>query len=262
MGSRMNALAAALLGVYGALAVSITSNTTVTEADVAEYLASDIDIASGATLTFSNLSRSYTFSGKLTGAGTFFVSSDTTPANVTAANATRIVLNGDATAFTGTVQLKNHLVTVVKPSALGSATFVQDIAVSSTKSYLMGPGTYTGAFSIYTTDSHPNGFVLSNGVEVAGAVTWRGGRLCGPGIVSGPLTINSNKILYGQDSVHFAGGIYTQTAGTGSLTSDSGVFYIDSQVQRVSNIASVKQVIHFGYEDALDPSQSISIGAG
>ena len=50
------------MSVAAASAISITANTTVTEANVADYVAADIDIAAGATLTFSGLTTPRTAS--------------------------------------------------------------------------------------------------------------------------------------------------------------------------------------------------------
>ena len=75
-------------------AISITEDTVVTEADVADYVAADIDIAAGATLTFSGLTTARTFTGTLTGGGNFAVVS---PARTTV----KMTLSGDATGFTG-----------------------------------------------------------------------------------------------------------------------------------------------------------------
>ena len=77
-----------------ASAISITANTTVTEANVADYVSADIDIAAGATLTFSGLTTPRTFTGTLTGGGNFAVVSPAT-------TAVKMTLAGDATGFTG-----------------------------------------------------------------------------------------------------------------------------------------------------------------
>ena len=63
----------AAVAVFSVHAVSITQDTVVTEGDVANYIAADIDIASGATLTFSGLTTRRTFTGKLTGGGNFAI---------------------------------------------------------------------------------------------------------------------------------------------------------------------------------------------
>ena len=62
------AICTLVVGMVGAAAgaISITANTTVTEANVADYVAADIDIAAGATLTFSGLTTPRTFTGTLT----------------------------------------------------------------------------------------------------------------------------------------------------------------------------------------------------
>ena len=100
------------MSVAAASAISITANTTVTEANVADYVAADIDIAAGATLTFSGLTTPRTFTGTLTGGGNFAVVSPAT-------TAVKMTLAGDATGFTGQFCFTNHAVNVSSPAAVG-----------------------------------------------------------------------------------------------------------------------------------------------
>ena len=69
----LKAICTLVTGMVGAVAsaISITANTTVTEANVADYVAADIDIAAGATLTFSGTGDpgSIPRSGRSTGGG-------------------------------------------------------------------------------------------------------------------------------------------------------------------------------------------------
>ncbi|MGN0847727.1 MAG: hypothetical protein ACI4RA_10145 [Kiritimatiellia bacterium] len=249
-------LACALACAGRVVAVSITADTTVTDADVANYVAADIDIADGATLCFHNLSAALTFRGRLTGAGAFVVRSD---AMNTAA---RITFDGDATAFTGGIFVTNHQITATGPRALGSSKFTLDMPEKGSLSYLNGPGDYTCPLDVNVCDTHPLGLVLAEGVTASGEVTWRSGRLCGPGWVTGQMTINGNGHCYGQADVHFKGGVRSTQLGDGSLYSDSGVFYIDSPVARIRSISVTGGTNHFGCANALDPEQNIGIGAG
>ena len=100
------------MSVAAASAISITANTTVTEANVADYVSADIDIAAGATLTFSGLTTPRTFTGTLTGGGNFAVVS---PSRTDV----KMTLNGDATGFTGQFCFTNHAVNVASPAAVG-----------------------------------------------------------------------------------------------------------------------------------------------
>lgn len=234
--------------------IVVSEDTTVGDAEVAGYAAADIEIAAGATLCFSELSSAQTFSGRLTGEGAFVVES-------ASHRDARITFAGDATAFRGGIFVTNHLVTAQGPDALGSAPFtLQARAEGSFYSYFKGPGTYACPLDVTVATRHPYGLVLEQGVTVAGAVTWRGGRLCGPGTVAGLFTLAPGATVYGQAGVHFAGGLAECTSGR--LNADSGDFWIDAPVGRLANIGITSGTAHFGCVNALDATQYISIGAG
>ncbi len=241
--------------VCGMGAVEIATNTTVTDANVADYVNADIDIAEGVTLCFHNLTKAQTFKGRLTGAGAFVVKSDAENKEA------RITFDGDATEFTGGIFVTNHLITAKGPKAVGSSPFTLKMTSTDTYSYFDGSGAYTCPLDIHVNDKHPYGFKLNTGVEAAGTVTWRSGRICGPGVVTGLLSLQNGN-CYGQADVHYRGGIQSPAPGYGRLQADSGAFWIDSVVAtRLDYVSCTGGTIHFGCENALDSAQHISFGA-
>jgi len=245
----------AMIGIASsASAVSITANTTVGESEVANYVDADIDIAAGSTLTFSELTTARTFTGKLTGGGNFVVKS--AAQNTTA----RITFAGDASAFAGETCVTNHFFTSTGPGAI-SPVRLRYYMTAIGKSYLDGPGTYGCEVDARPCDAHPQGLVVPSGVTLAGHVYWRGGRLCGPGTVSGLVTINGSSSLFGQDSIHFAGGVTSTGLGQGKLNADSGSYHIDSTVTKLNQVTTLGNCVYFGVDEALDTAQLIRFGA-
>lgn len=103
----LGVLSAALSGLRADV-FRVTADTTVTDANLAEFTgASGIDIVSGATLTFSP-SSAVKLSVPLSGAGTFF-----------ALDAGDLTLAGDNSAFTGSFVFTNTALTVEHSAALG-----------------------------------------------------------------------------------------------------------------------------------------------
>jgi len=240
---------AALVGAVAYGGVSITADTTVTDADVASYVGQDIDIAAGATLCFQNLSAPQTFTGRLTGGGRFVVKS--AAENVAA----RIGFSGDATGLTGGIYVTNHLVDVAGPAALGASGFTLKMQAAGQLSYLNGTGAYACPMDVIVCDTHPKGLVVGKDAAIAGALTWRGGRLCGPGRVTGPMKITGH--CYGQADIHIAGGLEG-----GSLYSDSGEFYLDAPATKLGSLSVTGGTAHFGCADAVPETTPFGIGAG
>ena len=239
---------AALVGGMAYGGVSITADTTVTDADVASYVGQDIDIAAGATLCFQNLSAPQTFTGRLTGGGRFVVKS--AAENVAA----RIGFSGDATGLAGGIYVTNHLVDVAGPAALGSSGFTLKMQANGQLSYLNGTGAYTCPMDVIVCDTHPKGLVVGKDAEIAGALTWRGGRICGPGRVTGPMKVTGH--CYGQADIHFAGGLEG-----GSLYSDSGEFHLDAPATKLASLSVTGGTAHFGCENAVPETTPFGIGA-
>ncbi len=237
--------------VCGMGAVNITSNTTVTDAEVANYVNADIDIAEGATLCFHNLTAAQTFKGKLTGAGAFVVKSDAEN------KAARITFDGDATGLTGGIFVTNHLITATGPKAIGPSKFTLKMTTANVISYFNGPGEYTCPLDIRVTEGHPYGFTLGEGVVVSGAVVWHQGRICGPGSVTGKFQLIGGVTCYAHAGVRFKGGV---EGSQGILTSDSGTFWIDSSFDKISTVRVIKSTVNFGYKNALDPAQTLQVG--
>ena len=245
----------AMMGIASsASAVSITADTTVGESEVANYVNEDIDIAAGSTLTFSELTTARTFTGKLTGGGNFVVKS--AAQNTTA----RITFAGDASAFAGETCVTNQFFTSTGPGAI-SPVRLRYYMTAAGKSYLNGTGTYGCEVDARPCDTHPQGLVVPSGVTLAGHVYWRGGRLCGPGTVSGLVTIDGSNSLYGQDSIHFAGGVTSTGLGQGNLNADSSSYHIDSTVTKLNQVTTLGNCVYFGVDEALDTAQLIRFGA-
>ena len=229
-------------------AISITEDTVVTEADVADYIAADIDIASGATLTFSGLTTRRTFTGKLTGGGNFAIVS---PALTTV----KMTLNGDATEFTGQFCITNHAVVISSPTAVGD---VARINLRVTQVGSTGNEAYQCAFKPANATYHNfidasvganNGVMPDTGVTLAGPIFWRGGRLYGNAIVTGVITNNATT-MYCQGGMKLRGGV-TSVRNGGTLQADGGNLYIESDVEKVSGIHAIGNTTYFGKENAL-----------
>ena len=240
-----------------AAAISITANTTVTEANVADYVAADIDIAAGTTLTFSGLTTPRTFTGTLTGGGNFAVVS---PARTDV----KMTLNGNATGFTGQFCFTNHAVTVSSPAAVGDVArinlVVPQLNSTGTDAYQckFNPENATYRNFVDASVGANNGVMPAAGVTFAGPIFWRGGRLYGNAIVTGPIT-NNAATMYCQGGMKLRGGV-TSTKNNAVLQADGGNLYIESDVEKFSGIQAIGNTIFFGKENALAESIYIYFG--
>ena len=225
------------MSVAAASAISITANTTVTEANVADYVAADIDIAAGATLTFSGLTTPRTFTGTLTGGGNFAVVS---PARTDV----KMTLNGNATGFTGQFCFTNHAVNVSSPAAVGDVARINlkvpQLNSTGTDAYQckFNPENATYRNFIDASVGANNGVMPAAGVTFAGPIFWRGGRLYGNAIVTGPITNNATT-MYCQGGMKLRGGV-TSVKNGGNLQADGGNLYTESDVEKTS--LSVKKI--------------------
>ena len=239
-------------------AISITANTVVTEANVADYVAADIDIAAGATLTFSGLTTPRTFTGTLTGGGNFAVVS---PARTDV----KMTLDGDATGFTGQFCFTNHAVTITSPTAVGDVARINLVVpqLNSTGNDVyqckFNPANATYRNYIDANVGANNGMMPAAGVTLAGPIFWRGGRLYGNAIVTGPIT-NNNTTLYCQGGMKLRGGVTSTKSGGGSLQADGGDLYIESDVEKINGVQAIGHTIYFGKENALAESVYIYFG--
>ena len=203
----LKAICAFVTSMVGAVAsaISVTANTTVTEANVADYVSADIDIAAGATLTFSGLTAPRTFTGTLTGGGNFAVVS---PARTDV----KMTLNGNATGFTGQFCFTNHAVNVSSPAAVGDVArinlVVPQLNSTGTDAYQckFNPENATYRNFIDANVGPNNGVMPATGVTFAGPIFWRGGRLYGNAIVTGPITNNATT-MYCQGGMKLRGGV-------------------------------------------------------
>ena len=245
------------MSVAAASAISITANTTVTEANVADYVSADIDIAAGATLTFSGLTTPRTFTGTLTGGGNFAVVSPAT-------TAVKMTLNGDATGFTGQFCFTNHAVNVSSPAAVGDVARINlkvpQASSSGNDAYQckFNPENATYRNFIDASVGANNGVMPAAGVTFAGPIFWRGGRLYGNAIVTGPITNNATT-MYCQGGMKLRGGV-TSTKNGGTLQADGGNLYIESNVEKVYGVHTIGNTIFFGKENALAESLYIYFG--
>lgn len=246
------------MSVAAASAISITANTTVTEANVANYVAADIDIAAGATLTFSGLTTPRTFTGTLTGGGNFAVVS---PSRTDV----KMTLNGNATGFTGQFCFTNHAVNVSFPAAVGDVARI-NLVVPQLDSTGMdvyqchfNPENATYRNFIDANVGPNNGVMPAAGVTFAGPIFWRGGRLYGNAIVTGPIT-NDDTVMYCQGGMKLRGGVTSTKNGGGGLQADGGNLYIESDVEKISFVQAISHTIFFGKENALAESIDIIFG--
>lgn len=255
----LKAICAFVTSVVGAAAgaISITANTTVTEANVADYVAVDIDIAAGATLTFSGLTTPRTFTGTLTGGGNFAVVS---PSRTDV----KMTLNGNATGFTGQFCFTNHAVNVSSPAAVGDVArinlVVPQLNSTGTDAYQckFNPENATYRNFIDANVGPNNGVMPAAGVTFAGPIFWRGGRLYGNAIVTGPIT-NNAATMYCQGGMKLRGGV-TSVKNGGNLQADGGNLYIESDVEKISFVQAIGHTIFFGKENALAESIYITFG--
>lgn len=244
-----------------AVGISIPSDTTVTDADVANYLAADIDIAAGATLCFRNLTTAPTFTGSLTGGGNFVVVSATAPDDATAAEKARVTFNGNATGFTGGFIISNHVFTASAPSALGRAKVTYYLRTANTHSYLNGSGSYACPMEVFPCDASGCGLHIPAGVTNTAPVLWRGGRVLGPGAITGLVTLQGNGQFYAGGGLHLAGGVKGTTTGQGTLNSDGATYFVDAPIEKIAALSAIKNVVTFSCDNALNQAQKLHIGA-
>ena len=240
-------------------AVSITTDTVVTEADVADYIAADIDIATGVTLTFSGLTTRRTFTGKLTGGGNFAVVSPT-------CTSVKMTLSGDATEFTGQFCFTNHAVAISSPVAVGDVArinlVVPQASSSANEAYqcVFKPSNATYHNYIDANVGGNNGIMPEAGVTLAGPIFWRAGRLYGNVIVTGVITINNGATFYCRGGVKLRGGVTSTDDSRGILQADGGDVYIECDVEKITGILAVGEPVYFGKENALAETMYITLG--
>ena len=104
-----------------------------------------------------------------------------------------------------------------------------------------------------------NGVMPATGVTFAGPIFWRGGRLYGNAIVTGPIT-NNNTTLNCQGGMNLRGGVTSTKNGGGTLQADGANLYIESDVEKISGIHTIGNTIYFGKENALAESVYIYFG--
>lgn len=245
-------LVAVGLGLASA-GIQITTNTTVTDADVADYLAADIDIAAGATLCFSGLTAARTFSGNITGGGNFVVKSASD-------SSIRVTFSGNAEGFTGGFFITNHVFTASAPSAFGTAKVTYYNRMASTHSYLNGSGSYACPMDVYPCDTSGFGLHIPAGVTNTAPILWRGGRVLGPGAITGLVTLQGNVQFYAAGGLHLVGGV-KGTTGQGTLNSDGSTYFVDAPIEKIAALSAIKNVVTFSCDNALDPAQKLHIGA-
>ncbi|MGI6496738.1 MAG: hypothetical protein ACOX5G_11780 [Kiritimatiellia bacterium] len=236
----------ACLVALGASAIDITTDTTVTGTNIAAYTAADIHIAEGASLTLLDPDMDYTFTGALSGGGNFVC-------RAASAGERRMTLSGDSPAFSGGFFFTNVAFYVSSPAAIGNARqftadYDADLDTPMSQCVFDGQGAYDCAcdFKVQTT-SWPNRGLKLNHVdtELAGAVTWRGGRVFGPGKITGYIT--SDAWLYASGDVHIAGG--ASVPSWAKFTNDGSPVWIDSVV--TGPIWINQSTVHFGCANAL-----------
>ena len=103
-----------------------------------------------------------------------------------------------------------------------------------------------------------NGVMPAAGVTFAGPIFWRGGRLYGNAIVTGPITNNATT-MYCQGGMKLRGGV-TSVKNGGNLQADGGNLYIESDVEKINGVQAIGHTIFFGKENALAESLYIYFG--
>ncbi len=241
----------------------VTEDTTVTDANLAEFTgASGIDVASGATLTFSP-SSAVRLAVPLSGAGRFF-----------ALDAGNLTLAGDNSAFTGLFVFTNTAVTVCHAAALGRVNPVHFAGTANNGTNKRLVFATSGVFSnpiVFGAADNPSGehhMIVNNGCCVTntgllmldaycrldagstGYVAWGGGVT---NLVH-HWVLNGKTEFFGDDPIEMSGKIFYFDAGTMRLGS-SGL------TNAVSFIVA-KGTLVFEAANLLSESQRLQMGIG
>ena len=238
---KLIALAAALAAAHahafdwpaagGTATIPAGETVTVTGNDVTTAAACGaIVIESGATLKFSNITANATFAGSISGSGTFSAENASTAAY-------RMTFTGDLSAFTGNFDFK-YVYSTFNTALSGSAPIkIVTANIASTYPYFTGGHTYNNSLDLSVGANY--GLQVNANSVIAGAVTWRGGRLHG-GRYTGVVKVSGT--VYPVGGVSFEGGILPNgSAGTGTLYVDNGTMNLKSSVGAVSEIRAINE---------------------
>ena len=238
---KLIALAAALAAAHahafdwpaagGTATIPAGETVTVTDNDVTTAAACGaIVIEAGATLKFSNITANATFAGSISGSGTFSMENAST-------STYRLTFTGDLSAFTGNFDFKYGYVTFNTPQSGTAPIKIVGANVTSTYQYFTGGHTYNNSLDLNLGANY--GLSVNSNSVIAGAVTWRGGRLHG-GRYTGVVKVSGT--VYPVGGASFEGGILPNgSAGTGSLYADNGIMNLKSSVGAVSEIRPVNE---------------------
>lgn len=238
----------------------VTEDVTVTDANRAEFTGADgIDVAAGATLTFSP-SADVVLSVPLSGEGRFF-----------ALNAGNLTLAGDNSAFTGSFVFTNTLVTVGHAAALGCGNPV-DFAGTASKDtnkrlVFAVSGVYSNpiVFGAVDTLGDEHHIVVNNGCFVTntGPLTLKaycrlssnGGGMAFGGAVTNLChhwVVNGKTEFFGDRPIEMSGKIFyfdsgTMRFGSSGLTNASSFLVAKgSLIFEAANLLSERQKVSMG----------------
>ena len=258
---RLIVLAAALAAVHahafdwpaagGTATIPAGTTVTVTGNDVTTAAACGaIVIESGATLKFSNITANATFAGSISGSGTFSMENSNT-------STYRLTFTGDLSAFTGKFDFKYGYVTF-NTSQSGTASIkIVGANIGSTYQYFTGGHTYNNPLDVSVGANY--GLQVNSNSVIAGAVTWRGGRLHG-GRVTGSFALAGT--CYAVSGASFEGGIVKSGSANAYLEADNGTMHFKSSVGAITHVCVINasgKAIFYG-ENLLAESITLAIG--
>ena len=235
----------------GTATIPAGETVTVTGNDVTTAAACGaIVIEAGATLKFSNITANATFAGSISGSGTFSAenASDKTY---------RLTFTGDLSAFTGNFDFK-YVYSTFNTALSGSAPIkIVAANIASTYPYFTGGHTYNNPLDVSVGANY--GLQVTSNSVIAGAVTWRGGRLHG-GRVTGSFALAGT--CYAVSGASFEGGIVKSGSANAYLEADNGTMHFKSSVGAITHVCVINasgKAIFYG-ENLLAESITLAIG--
>lgn len=246
-----------------AVAVTVSTDTTVGDADLATYTEADaIVIETGATLTFSGISSAFTLSAPISGAGTFKATSSKT-----------LTLSGDKASFSGAFDFTDTPVNVSYLASLGTASVTFTANATAVTLTQMEGGTCANDLTIVSAAAKKATYSVGQGLSVShsGVV-----KLCsdtkdsevdlsgdGSMLFAGTLervAANNNKV-YLYTTVRLEPGVTLKNlkGGTGFYVNTGSHLWLDTDVSGAfsSGLSVVKGQLDFGSANAYHDSKLV-----